>query len=133
MFWLGEHESWLCEGISRRRWLGVGALAAAGLALLGLLRSAAVVNGALALLFLAFSTPGPAAYLLDSPAYVQRYGRAAVNDLRLTLVIAAFAVAALALSGLSLTGRRAAFWLGWAANLPTAGLVLYLAFWFHVF
>jgi hypothetical protein len=109
------------------------ALAVAVLALMRQRRAAAIVNGALALLFLALETPSVVDYLSDSAAYVARYGAGAVGDVRLAAW--GMALAALALLGsIAAWPARAVFlWIGWIANLPTVALVVYLAFWFRVF
>jgi hypothetical protein len=109
------------------------ALAVAALALLRRRRAAAVVNGALALLFLALETPGVAAYLWDSAAYVARYGAGAVGDVRLAAWGTALAALGLLGSVAAWRSRAIFLWIGWIANLPTVALLVYLAFWFRVF
>jgi hypothetical protein len=109
------------------------ALLAGGLAMFGLWRVAALVNSALALLFLGFAVPEPLAYVWNPQAFIARLGLAAVSDLPLAIIVAGMAVVALAGSLFSLSERHLAFWCGWAANLPTVALFLYFAFWFHIF
>jgi hypothetical protein len=59
----------------------VAVIVAGGLALLGHLRAAAALNGALAVLFLVLAAPSLIGWALRPDAYVQRYGRAALNEL----------------------------------------------------
>ena len=65
-------------------------------------------------------------------ALVQRYGRAALNELPFTAGLVAVALIALAGSGLSLAWRPVVFWASWFTNLPILALFFYLGFWFHV-
>jgi hypothetical protein len=71
-------------------------IVAGGLALLGHLRAAAALNGALAVLFLVLAAPSLIAWALRPDAYVQRYGRAALNELPFTAGLVAVALIALA-------------------------------------
>lgn len=109
------------------------ALAVAVLALLGHRRTAAALNGALALIFLALEAPGVVAYVSDAAAYIARYGAAAVGDVRLAAWGVALAALALLCSIAAWRSRRLFLWIGWIANLPTVALVVYLAFWFRIF
>lgn len=109
------------------------ALAVAVLALLRRRRAAAVVNGALALLFLALELPSLAAYLWDPEGYAARYGTAAIGDLRLAAWGAVLAAIAGACSIAAWRSRAIFLWIGWVDNLPTVALLVYLAFWFRVF
>ena len=109
------------------------ALAVAALALMRRRRAAAVLNGALALLFLAFEMPSVTAYVWDPEGYIGRYGAAAVGDLRLAAWGAVLAAIALACSIAAWRSRAIFLWLGWIDNLPTVALLVYLAFWFRVF
>jgi hypothetical protein len=70
---------------------------------------------------------------LSPDAYVQRYGRAALNEIPFTAGLVATALIALAGSMLSFAWRPVVFWVSWLANLPTVALFFYLGFWFHVF
>ena len=108
-------------------------IVAGGIAILGHPRAAAAVNGALAMLFLVLAAPSLFAWASSPDAYVQRYGRAALNELPFTAGLVALALIALAGSGLSLAWRPIVFWASWLANLPTVALLVYLGFWFHVF
>jgi hypothetical protein len=74
----------------------VAVIVAGGLALLGHLRAAAALNGALAVLFLVLAAPSLIAWALRPDAYVQRYGRAALNELPFTAGLVAVALIALA-------------------------------------
>jgi hypothetical protein len=112
----------------------VAVIVAGGLALLGHLRAAAALNGALAVLFLVLAAPSLIAWALRPDAYVQRYGCAALNELPFTDGLVAVALIALAGSGLSFAWRPVVFfWASWLANLPIMTLFFYLGFWFHVF
>jgi hypothetical protein len=111
----------------------VAVIVAGGLALLGHLRAAAALNGALAVLFLVLAAPSLIAWALRPDAYVQRYGRAALNELPFTAGLVAVALIALAGSGLSFAWRPVVFWASWLANLPIVALFFYLGFWFQVF
>ena len=117
--------------------LAVAALAAMlGAAALWLLRyrgAAASLNGAIAVLLLALQAPGLIAYVWNPDAYVRQYGTAAVSELPMLMTGVWLDVVALAGSVLSVVWRPLLFWVGWLANLPTAALLLYLAFWFHIF
>lgn len=115
--------------------LGVlaAALAAAALALMRHRRAAAVLNGALAMLFLAFEVPSLLAYAGDPDRYIQRHGAAAVGDLRLAAWGALLAAIALACSIAAWRSRAIFLWIGWIDNLPAVALLVYLAFWFRVF
>lgn len=122
---------------SQAKIVAIAVLAIAlAVALLGLLRrrrAAAALNGALALLFIAFEAPSVVAYAWSPAAYVQRYGAAAVSDLRLALW--GIALASIAM-GCSIAAWRRSWvflWIGWIDNLPTVALLLYLAFWFRIF
>jgi hypothetical protein len=70
----------------------VAVIVAGGLALLGHLRAAAALNGALAVLFLVLTAPSLIAWALRPDAYVQRYGRAAPNELPFTAGLVAVAL-----------------------------------------
>jgi ABC-type proline/glycine betaine transport system permease subunit len=109
------------------------ALGVAVLALMRRRRAAAVLNGALALVFLAFAMLSLAAYLWDPEGYVGRYGAAAIGDLRLAAWGAVLVAIAVACSFAAWRSRMVFLWLGWIDNLPTVALLLYLAFWFRVF
>jgi hypothetical protein len=111
----------------------VAVIVAGGLAFLGHLRAAAAVNGALAMLFLVLAAPRLIAWALRPDAYIQRYGRAALNELPFTAGLVAVALIALGGSGLSFAWRPVVFWVSWFANLPIVALFFYLGFWFHVF
>ena len=117
--------------------LAVAALAAMlGAAALWLLRyrgAAASLNGAIAVLLLALQAPGLIGYVWNPDAYVRQYGTAAVSELPMLMTGVWLDVVALAGSVLSVVWRPLLFWVGWLANLPTAALLLYLAFWFHIF
>jgi hypothetical protein len=71
--------------------------------------------------------------LPTSAVAVQRYGRAALNELPFTAGLVAVALIALAASGLSFAWRPVVLWSSWLANLPIVALFFYLGFWFHVF
>ena len=117
--------------------LAVAALAAMlGAAALWLLRyrgAAASLNGAIAVLLLALQAPGLIGYVWNPDAYVRQYGTAAVSELPMLMTGVWLDLVALAGSVLSIVWRPLLFWIGWLANLPTAVLLLYLAFWFHIF
>ena len=85
----------------------VAVIVAGGLGLLGHLRAAAALNGALAVLFLVLAAPSLIGWALRPDAYVQRYGRAALNELPFTAGFVAIALIALAGSpGCPLRGDR---------------------------
>jgi len=109
------------------------ALAIAALALMRRRHAAVVLNGTLALLFLAFEVPSLAVYLWDPEGYIGRYGAAAIGDLRLAAWGAVLASIAGACSVIAWRSRALFLWIGWVDNLPTVALLLYLAFWFRVF
>jgi hypothetical protein len=110
-----------------------GAIVAAGLALLGYPRTAATVNGALSLLFVSLEAPSLIAWGLSPDSYVQQYGRAALNELNFNFVGLALSLVALVASGLALWWKPVLFSVGWLANVPTVTMLLYFAFWFHIF
>jgi hypothetical protein len=109
------------------------ALAVAALALMRRRRAAAVVNGALALVFLALEAPSLVSYAVDPDGYIARYGAAALGDLRLAAWGAALSAVAIACSIAAWRSRAIFLWIGWIDNLPTVALLVYLAFWFRVF
>jgi hypothetical protein len=109
------------------------AIIAAGLAPLGYLRTAATVNGALSLLFVSLEAPSLIAWGLSPDSYVQQYGRAALNELNFNFVGLALSLVALVASGLALWWKPVLFSVGWLANVPTVTMLLYFAFWFHIF
>jgi hypothetical protein len=109
------------------------AIVAAGLALLGYRRTAATVNGALSLLFVSLEAPSLVAWGLSPDAYVQQYGRAALSELKFNFFGLALSFVALVASGLALWWKPALFSVGWLANVPTVAMLLYFAFWFHIF
>jgi len=84
-------------------------------------------------LFLVLAAPSLIGWALRPDAYVQRYGRAALNELPFTAGFVAIALIALAGFGLSFAWRPVVFWASWLANLPIVALFFYLGFWFHVF
>jgi hypothetical protein len=95
--------------------------------------AAASLNGVIAVMLLALQAPGLIGYLWNPDAYIRQYGTAALSELPLLVTGVGLALVALAASALSVAWRPLLFWLGWLANLPTATLLLYLAFWFHIF
>src|ERR1700730_1520236 len=101
------------------------AIIAAGLALLGYLRTAATVNGALSLLFVSLEAPSLIAWGLSPDSYVQQYGRAALNELNFNFVGLALSLVALVASGLALWWKPVLFSVGWLANVPTVTMLLY--------
>ena len=111
----------------------VMALGVAALALTRRRRAAAVLNGALALVFLALEVPSVVSFLWDPEGYVGRYGAAAIGDLRLAAWGTMLAATALACSVAAWRSRAVFLWLGWIGNLPTVALLVYLVFWFRVF
>jgi len=111
----------------------VAVIVAGRLALLGPPASRSALNGALAVLFLVLAAPSLIGWALRPDAYVQRYGRAALNELPFTAGFVAIALIALAGFGLSFAWRPVVFWASWLANLPIVALFFYLGFWFHVF
>jgi len=117
--------------------LAVAAVAAMiGAPALWLLRyrgAAASLNGVIAVVLLALQAPGLVGYVWNPDAYNRQYGTAAFSELPLLMTGVGLALVALAASALSVAWRPLLFWLGWLANLPTATLLLYLAFWFHIF
>jgi hypothetical protein len=108
-------------------------IVAGGLALLGYLRTAAIVNGALSMVFVFLEAPSLIVWGLSPDAYVQQYGRAALNELNFNFVGLALSLVALAASGLTLWCKPMLFSVGWLANVPTVTMLLYFAFWFHIF
>ena len=109
-------------------WLAAGILAA-----FRHFRAAAYLNSGLALLFLAFAAPSLVRWLADSNGYVQRYGAAALADLKSAGAIVALSVVSLVFGGLAFARYRRWFWVAWIANGPAIALVVYLAFWFRIF
>ena len=122
---------------STAKLLAIGVLAVAlgvpALALMRRRRAAAVLNGALAVLFLALEVPSLVAYLWDPEGYVGRYGAAAIGDLRLAAWGTVLASIALACSIAAWRSRAIFLWIGWIDNLATVALIVYLAFWFRLF
>ncbi len=109
-------------------WLAAGVLAA-----FRHVRAAAGLNSGLALLFLAFAAPRLLRWLADPNGYVQRYGAAALADLRSAGAIVALSGVALVFGGFAFAQYRRLFWVAWIANVPTIALVVYLGFWFRMF
>ncbi len=111
----------------------VAVIGAAALWLLHYRGAAASLNGVISVVLLGLQAPGLIGYLWNPDAYIRQYGTAALSELPLLMTGVGLALVALAASALSVVWQPLLFWLGWLANLPTATLLLYLAFWFHIF
>jgi hypothetical protein len=109
-----------------------GAIAAL-LAALRRYRPAAMLNAALAAVFIALDLIALLAWARDSSAYLSSNGSVPHSDLVFLACSVALALASFAFACVAYWKASPIVWIAWLANVPHIAIYAYLAFWFHVF